>query len=189
MGMGSKIESWVSKGSHKSQDFFGKLFMSRGPPKPLTAKYDLLALDNTAYILDGKWHAEVVISVFNRKDEKRWHKFEEEILKLLNVPQGTVRWSRVEYFLAVPISNVNVDLREAGGGPEFTVGPTQYNGIMAQEVAIRTAERNWTQNETTVFDVLAPSDFPDKQSFSTIFAEETGWGIISGKRSLENSDR
>jgi hypothetical protein len=180
MGLGSKLESWVSKTSHKSQDFIGKFFMPRGPPKPLTAKYDLQALDNTAYILDGKWHAEVVISIFNRKDKNRWHRFEEEILRLLNVPQGTIQWKRVEYFLAIPIANVDVVLREAGGGPEFTVGPTQYNGIMAPEVALLTAERIWTQNETTVFDIVAPNDFPDKQCFTTVFAEETGWGIISG---------
>ena len=180
MGLGRKFESWVSKASHKSQDFVGKFFMPSGPPKPLTAKYDVQALDNTAFIADGKWTAEIVISIFNRRDEERWHAFEREILRLLGVPRNKIRWDRVEYFLAIPAANIDIVLREFGGGPEFTVGPTQYNGIMAPEVALPTGEKVWTQNQTTVYDIVPPQDFPDRQSFTTIFAEEFGWGIISG---------
>lgn len=154
--------------------------MPRGPPRTLTRKDDMLALDNTAFISEGKWTAEIVISIFNRKDLRRWHLFEQEVLGRIRISRERVKWSRVEYFLSIVSPNVDVVLREAGGGPAFTVGPTQYNGIMAPEVALPTGEKVWAQNQTTVFEIVPPNDFPDHPSFTTVFAEEVGWGIISG---------
>ena len=181
MGIGLKIESILSKASHKGEAMVGGILKRpKGPPKPLTNAQDLQALDNTAFKVDGKWTAEFVISVFDRRDEKRAHTAEEEILSVLGVKKGELHWSRVGYFVAVPRENISVDLRQVGGKTTFTVGPTQYNGIMSPEVAIPYEGINWVQGNQTVFDVITPPGFPERHNLTTGFAEETGYGIISG---------
>ena len=158
----------------------GILKKPKGPPKPLTKAQDIEALDNTAFKVNGQWTAEFVISVFDRRDENRTHKAEEEILSVLGVKKGELNWTRVGYFVAVPRENISVDLRQVGGKTTFTVGPSQYNGIMSPEVAIPYEGTNWVQGNQAVFDVVTPPDYPEQHNLTTVFAEETGYGIISG---------
>jgi hypothetical protein len=181
MGIGSAIESAISKGSHKAQDWIGThLNKPRGPPTLLSPENELQALDNTAFKVNGQWTAEFVISIFDRKDEKKAHKLEEEVLSIIGVKKGELSWDRTKYFVAIPRQNVNVVLRQAGGTQEFTVGPTQYNGIMAPEVPFPDEGRNWGQADQTVFEIVTPPGYPARPSFRTFFGEETGYGIISG---------
>lgn len=181
MGIGSKVGSALSKASHKGEAMVGGLLKKpRGPGKPLTKAQDLQALDNTAFKVNGQWTAEFVISIFDRHDEEKAHKAGEEILSLLGVKKGEVRWSRVHYFIAVPRENINVDLRQVGGQITFPVGPTQYNGIMSPEIAIPNEGTNWVQGNQAVFDVMTPPDYPERHNLTTVFAEETGYGVISG---------
>ena len=152
----------------------------RGPSSPLTAASDIQPLDNTAFLVDGKWTAEIVISAFDRADERRAQKIEEEVLSIIG-QSGKISWDRVKYFLAIPKKNITVDLREVSNTQVFRVGPTEYNGIMAPEVPFPTDGKIWAQNSRTEFEIVPPKDFPDKRSFTTVFAEETGYGIISGE--------
>src|SRR2546423_1071557 len=92
----------------------------------LSANDDLVALDNTAYLLNGVWTAEFVISVFSRKDEEA---IKEKVEHLLEYAQflGVTRdvdtlqriGERMKYFVAVPRKDVSVLLR--GVGAEFKV--------------------------------------------------------------------
>jgi hypothetical protein len=181
MGIGSTIESAISKGSHKAQEWIGThLDKSRGAPTLLSPENDLMAFDNTAFKVNGQWTAEFVISIFDRRDEKKAHKVEEEILSLLGVKKGELSWERIGYFVAIPRQNINVILRQANGAQEFTVGPTRYNGIMAPEVPFPDEGRLWGQADQTVFDIVTPPGYPGHPCFKTFFGEETGYGIISG---------
>lgn len=71
-------------------------------------------------------------------------------------------------------------MRQVGGTTTFTVGPSQYNGIMSPEVAIPYEGTNWVQGNQAVFDVVTPPGYPEQHNLTTVFAEETGYGIISG---------
>ena len=153
---------------------------SRGSQNPLTNTLDLQALDNTAFRVNGQWTAEFVVSVFDRRDEEKFRKAEEEILSILPVKKGELSWSRIEYFVAVPRENISVDLRRVGANMTFTVGPTQSNGIMSPEVAIPYEGITWVQGNQAVFDVMTPPGYPERHNLNTVFAEETGYGVISG---------
>ena len=181
MGLGSKMEHMLSEASHKASEMVGHAMMKlQGRPRVLSPKDDLLALDNTAFLKQGKWTAEFVVSVFDRGDETRSHKIEEEILSLFRVPKGKLEWNRIKYFVAVPRPNVKVDLYQHGESNVFTVGPTQYNGIMSPELAFPLDAQSYSQGDTIVFDVVIPKDFPETHNHTTVFAEETGYGVISG---------
>jgi hypothetical protein len=184
MGIGSDIASALSKASHKGEQLIGKLSMKgKGAPKPLSSADDLLALDNTAFKVAGQWTAEFVISIFDRHDEIRMemvHKVEKEIRDCIGIKKGEVSWPRIEYFVAVPRMNIMTELRQVGGKITFPVGPTQYNGIMSPEIAIPNEGKDWAQGDQTVFDVVTPPGFPETHNLTTIFGEETGYGIISG---------
>lgn len=181
MGLGTLIGSGLSKASHKGEKLISSLVKKpSGPPQPLSNANDLQALDNTAFLVDGKWTAEFVISIFDRSDEKKAHKAEEEFLSLLGVKKGELEWSRVEYFVAVPRQNIFVELRQTGSNIVFPVGPTQYNGIMNPEIEIPLDGRNWVQGNQSVFDVVTPPGYPERHNLTTVFAQETGYGVISG---------
>lgn len=103
MGLSSKMGSVLSKASHKGEAMVGGILKKpKGPPKPLTKAQDIEALDNTAFKVNGQWTAEFVISVFDRRDENKAHKAEEEILSVLGIKKGELNWTRVGYFVAVP---------------------------------------------------------------------------------------
>ena len=181
MGIGSAIGSALSKASHKGEAMMGQVWKKpRGPAKPLTRALDLEALDNTAFKVNGQWTAEFVISLFDRHDEKKFAKAVEEILSILHVKKGELSLSRIEYFVAVPRENISVDLRRVGANMTFTVGPTQSNGIMSPEVAIPYEGIDWVQGNQAVFDVMTPPGYPERHNLNTVFAEETGYGVISG---------
>ena len=144
----------------------------------------MVALDNTAFRVNGQWTAEFVISIFDRSDEKKAHKLEEEVLSLLGVKKGELNWKRIEYFVAVPRQNLFVELRQVGGNTVFPVGPTLYNGIMNPEIAIPFEGRDWVQGNQAVFDVITPPGYPDRHNLTTVFAQETGYGVISGMHFL-----
>jgi hypothetical protein len=181
MGLGSLIESTLSKASRKGEQMIGSaLYKSKGPPTQITSADDLIALDNTAFRVNGQWTAEFVISIFDRSDEKKAHKLEEEVLSLLGVKKGELRWNRVEYFVAVPRRNLFVELKQVGGNTVFPVGPTLYNGIMNPEIALPFEGRDWVEGNQAVFDVITPPGYPDRHSLTTVFAQDTGYGVISG---------
>ena len=148
----------------------------------LSANDDLVALDNTAYLLNGVWTAEFVISVFSRKDEEA---IKEKVEHLLEYAQflGVTRdvdtlqriGERMKYFVAVPRKDVSVLLR--GVGAEFKVGPTRKNGVMSV-----LKEVPWTREvgSTSVFNVVPPPRYPEQHFLNTVFAREEGWTIISG---------
>jgi hypothetical protein len=181
MGLGDAVESTLTTATHVAWDVEAKAFEKwHGPPKMLTAQDDLQALDNTAFIKDGKWTAEFVISIFDRRDENRSHKLAEELMGLLNVKKGEVHWTRIEYFVAVPRENICLDLLQEGGSHVFQVGPTYPNGIMSQDITFPDEGRRWVQGDRTKFNVITPPSFPDHHDLTTGFAQETGWGVISG---------
>jgi hypothetical protein len=180
MGLGKAIESGLTKATQEVNDALGK---PPGPPKMLMSKDDLLALDNTAFIKNGKWTAEFVISIFDRHDENRAQKFAEameEIVSWLKIEKEKIYWRRVEYLVAVPRENISVDLLQAGGSHRFQVGPTYSNGIMSPEIAFPDEGKTWNQSDRVNFDLITPPDFPERHSLTTVFAQETGWGVISG---------
>ena len=182
MGIGTRVEGMLSRFARKAQTATAQ-FMSipEGTPRTLTPQDNLLALDNTGFRVDGQWVAEFVISVFDRYDEERAHKLEEQITTLLRLKKGEVRWSRIGYFACVPRQNVSVNLRQADpAGTDFTVGPTQHNGIMSPERPIPNYGEVWKQGDTTVFDVVLPPEFPEAHNHTTVFGEELGYGVISG---------
>ena len=184
MGLGDAVESTYTRASQAAWEVESKAFERlRGPPKMLTAENDLQALDNTAFIKDGKWTAEFVISIFDRRDENKSHKLAEEVMGILHVKKGEVHWRRIEYFVAVPRENINVDLLQAGGTQVFQVGPTYPNGIMSQEIAFPDEGRTWVQGNRIKFNVITPPGFPDYHDLTTGFAQEAGWGVISGNSS------
>ena len=181
MGLGDAIESTLTNTSQAVWNVETKTFdRFRGPPRMLTADDDLQALDNTAFIKDGRWTAEFVISIFDRRDERRSHKLADELMSFLKVEKGEVHWRRIEYFVAVPRENISVDLSQVGGNQVFRAGPTYPNGIMSQEIAFPDEGRNWTQGDRVTFNVVTPPDFPEHHDLTTVFAQETGWGVISG---------
>ena len=181
MGLGDVVESTLTTATHAAWDVEAKAFEKwHGPPKMLTDQDDLQALDNTAFIKDGKWTAEFVISIFDRRDENRSHKFADELMGLLHVKKGEVHWTRVEYFVAVPRENICLDLLQEGGTSIFQVGPTYPNGIMSKNIAFPDEGRRWVQGDRTKFNVITPPSFPDHHDLTTGFAQETGWGVISG---------
>ena len=185
MGLGDAIESSLTKATrvawHVETKAFDKI---RGPPEMLTPDDDLQALDNTAFLKDGKWTAEFVISIFDRRYENKSHKLAEEIMSLLKVETEEVHWRRIEYFVAVPRENICVNLLQDGGTQVFQVGPTYPNGIMSQEIAFPDEGKTQVQGDRITFNVVTPPDFPEHHDLTTIFAQETGWGIISGTLSL-----
>lgn len=186
MGIGSTMGSVISKGSQKAQDWVeAHLNKLKGTPTMLSPENELQALDNTAFKVNGQWTAEFVISIFDRKDERRAHKLEEEVLSVIRVKKGELSWERIKYFVAVPKENISVVLRQVGGTQEFLVGPTQSNGIMAPEIPFPDEGRLWRQADQTVFEIIPPPDHSACPSFRTVFGEETGYGIISG--TLSNS--
>ena len=182
MGIGTRIEGVLSRLSRKVHTVTDPVLSApEGAPRILTPEDNLLALDNTAFRVDGQWIAEFVISVFDRYDEEKAHKLEQEITSLLRLKKGEIRWSRIGYFACVPRQNVFVNLRQTDpAGTVFTVGPTQHNGIMSPECPIPNYGRGWTQGDTTVFDVVLPPEFPEAHNHTTIFGEELGYGVISG---------
>jgi len=185
MGFGDAIESTLTKTTQAVWNVEAKTFERfKGPPRMLTVDDDLQALDNTAFIKDGKWTAEFVISIFDRRDETKSHKLAEELMSLLNVKKGEVHWKRIEYFVAVPRENICVDLLQAGGTQVFQAGPTYPNGIMSQEIAFPDEGKTWTRGDRVVFNVITPPNFPELHNLTTVFAQETGWGVISGIASV-----
>ena len=159
-----------------------------GNPRDVTPNDDLEALTNTAFRINGQWVAEFVISVFDRQDETKAHAAEAEVMHMLRVGKGMISWDRIKYFVAVPRENVKVALRQISGNQVFEVGPTRSNGIMNPEVVIPSELNNWRQGDYVVFEVLTPPEYIERHTFTTVFAEETGWGVISGIHySLKNS--
>jgi len=147
----------------------------------LDGKDELLALDSTAFKVNGKWTAEFVISIFSKRDDEVAHKLEEEILALFGASKDAVEWSRLKYFIAIPRQNVLVNLKMVDGNESFTVGPTDYNGIMSPEFAFPIDRQTWAQGETTKFEVVPQNGFDQRPNFTTFFAEDGGVGVISGK--------
>jgi hypothetical protein len=181
MGLGSLIGSALSKVSQKGEEMvISVMKKSRPPPLPITNANDLQALDNTAFRVNGQWVAEFVISVFDRCDEEKVHKFEKYLSSLLDVERGEIFWERIQYFVAVPKENFFVQLRHIDANAVFSAGSTQSNGIMNPELVIPSEGMNWIQGSQAVFDVITPPGFPERYIFRTIFAEETGYGVISG---------
>ena len=151
-----------------------------GSPRDVTPNDDMEPLTNTAFRINGQWVAEFVISIFDRQDENKAHVAESEVMHMLGVGKGIISWDRIKYFVAVPRENVKVALQQISGGQVFEVGPTRSNGIMSPEVVIPTEFNNWRQGDHTVFEVLTPPEYIERHTFTTVFAEETGWGVISG---------
>jgi hypothetical protein len=189
MGLSSTIESALSKASHTGEDFIGNTYMRmQGPPKPLTGKDEVQALDNTAFKVNGQWTAEFVVSVFDRQDEERCHKAENEIMSIIGVKKGELYWDRIKYFVSWPRTNVSVDMRQIDGSQTFAVGPTQYNGIVSHEVTIPVENDGLAQGQSVVFEVLPPNGVDGYDKMTTFFADETGYGVISGYFFLMKSD-
>jgi hypothetical protein len=181
MGIGSRVESMFSRFSHKAEKATAEALMPvEGAPRPLNPKDNLLALDNTAFRVNGQWSAEFVISVFDRFDEDKAHRMEHEISILLRLKKGELRWSRIGYFVCIPRPNVTVDLRQVPSGTMLNVGPTQFDGIMSVEHPIPDHGRVWRTGDKTVFDVVLPPGFPEAHNFTTVFGEDGGFGVISG---------
>jgi hypothetical protein len=182
MGIGSRVGNMLSSFSHKAEKATAEAFMpAEGIPRPLNPNDNLLALDNTAFRVNGQWIAEFVISVFDRFDEDKAHRIEQEISMLLHLKKGELRWSRIGYFVCVPRSNVTVDLRQVSSdGAVLNVGPTQFNGIMSVEHPIPNHGQAWHTGDKTVFDVVLPPEFPEAHNLTTVFGEEGGFGVISG---------
>jgi hypothetical protein len=180
MPLAARIESAVSRSSHRAQQFIGRLFSKRGTPTALDGKDELLAFDNTAFKVKGKWTAEFVISIFSKRDDEIAHKLEEEILALFGISKDAVEWSRFKYFIAIPRQNVIVDLKMVDGKEPFTVGPTEYNGIMSSELAFPIDGHTWVHGEATKFEVVPQNGFDQRPNFTTFFAEDRGIGVISG---------
>lgn len=181
MGLGKEIESDLSNVTRedfaKVDEAFGK---PHGASKMLTPNDDLLALDNTAFIKDGKWTAEFVISIFDRREENRVQKAMEKISSWLEIEKTKIHWRRVEYLIALPRNHISVDLLQAGGSHIFQVGPTYSNGIMSPEIAFPNEDKTWAQGDRVNFDLVTPPDFPEHHNLTTVFSQETGWGVISG---------
>lgn len=182
MGIGSRVGNMFSKISHKAEKATAEaLRPAEGTPRPLNPKDNLLALDNTAFRVNGQWIAEFVISVFDRFDEAKAHRLEQEISLLLRLKKGELRWSRIGYFVCVPRQNVTVDLRRvAPDEPVINVGPTESNGIMSVEHPIPDHGQVWRTGDKTVFDVVLPPEFPEAHNLTTVFGEVSGFGVISG---------
>jgi hypothetical protein len=177
----SSVGSMLSNASHEARDMRDRVIMSReGTPRGLTPNDNLQALTNTAFRLDGQWVAEFVISVFDRKDEGKAQRAEEEIMSALRIGEGVISWDRIRYFFAVPRENVNIALKHVRGDQVFQVGPTRSNGIMNPEAVIPPELNGWKQGDYTVFEALTPPEYIERHTLTTIFAEETGWGVISG---------
>ena len=101
-------------------------------------------------------------------------------MSMLRVNEHELSWERIKYFVAVPRENVKVALRQIGGTQPFDVGPTRSNGIMDPQVSIPQEFNHWKQGDHTVFEVMTPPNYKEQHTITTIFAEETGFGIISG---------
>ena len=181
MGLGKEIESGLTKvtreGEAKVDEALGK---PPGTSKMLTPNDDLLALDNTAFIKNGKWTAEFVVSIFDRREENRVQEFAEKISSWLEIDKREIHWRRVEYLIALPREHISVDLLQAGGSHVFEAGPTYSNGIMSPEIAFPDEDKTWVQGDRVNFDLITPPDFPEHHNLTTVFAQETGWGVISG---------
>jgi len=163
-------------------------------PRELDKDDDLVALDNTAFRVNGKWCAEFVISVFSRRDQAAVDKKVTEFLDYakifgINPNSETLKiiQERVKYFVAVPREDVKVRLQ--GNHGEFSVGPTQENGIMSVVGEIPQTN-NERQGDSLVYRVVEPAGYDptENQTFTTTFSEERGWAIISGMISLDQTN-
>ena len=179
--IGSSFSSVLTSATHRAREIRDSLIMGmHGRPRQIALGDDLVCLYNTAYRVNGQWAAEFVISVFDRHDEVKAHAVEEVLMRILRVNRGELIWDRIQYFVSVPRENVAVVLRQIGGHRDFEVGPTRSNGIMDPQVMLP-AELNHLKQGTIVnFEVLTPPGYLERHILTTIFAEETGFGVISG---------
>jgi len=179
--MGSSLSSLLTKATQKGRQMRDSLIMGmHGPPRQLVLDDDLVCLYNTAYRVNGQWCAEFVISVFDRHDEIKAHALEEALMQILQVNREELIWDRIQYFVAVPRENVSVFLRQLGGRSDFQVGPTRSNGIMDPQVTLPSEFNHLTQGTVINFEVLTPPGYREQHILTTIFAEQTGFGVISG---------
>lgn len=178
---GSSFSSLLTNAAHKARELQDSLIMSwHGRPRELVLDDDLVCLYNTAYRVNGQWAAEFVISVFDRSDEAKAHLYEEALMRILGVRKGELIWDRIQYFVAVPRENVDVVLRQIGGHRDFRVGPTRSNGIMDPQIILPGEFNHLGQGAIVNFEVQTPPGYKERHIATTIFAEEGGFGVISG---------
>ena len=179
--IGSSFSSMLTKATQKGRQMRDSLIMGmHGPPRQLVLDDDVVCLYNTAYKVNGQWCAEFVISVFDRHDEIKAHVAEEALMRILGVNRGELIWDRIQYFVAVPRENVAVVLRQIGGQRDFQVGPTRSNGIMDPQVILPGEFNHLLQGAVVNFEVMTPPGYKERHILTTIFAEDTGFGVISG---------
>src|SRR5579859_3652308 len=178
---GTSFSSLLTNATHRAREMQDSLIMGwHGRPRQLVLDDDLVCLYNTAFRVNGQWAAEFVISVFDRSDETKAHRYEEALMRILRGNKGELIWDRIQYFPAVPRENVNVTLRQIGGVRDFQVGPTRSNGIMDPQVMLPAELNHLGQGAIVNFEVQTPPGYKERHVVTTIFAEEGGFGVISG---------
>ena len=155
--------------------------LDTGPTRPLTRDDDVVALDNTAFREGNEWKAEYVLSVYSKEDAEKLREKAEDLLKFFHIDPESVLLdrigSRMKFFFAVPRTGVEVTLK-GDNGMEFVVGPTLANGILSY---MKQFGEGWSPpGGSSKYTVIGSGDQEDQYHLETTFAEETGWGIISG---------
>src|SRR5579859_1728228 len=148
--IGSALSNAENRTSHMANNMAMRF---AGPPQPLIPEYDLKALDNTAFLVNGRWTAEFVIAVFKREDGRNAEAVQTELAVTLGTRKEQILWERVRYFLSNPIHNVRLVLLQRGGNQPFYAGVTGHNGIMSAEIPFPQYDHLWFQAHRTLFDV------------------------------------
>ena len=150
------------------------------PSRPLSADDDVVALDNTAFHDGTEWKAEFVISVFNKLAAEKLQERVDELLRFVHIDPDDMMLDRIgkraKFFFASPQREVEVPL-QAEVGDEFVVGPTRNNGILSY---LKRFGDHWLPSSPTLTFTVSGDYSSHNLSLRTIFAEESGWGIISG---------
>ncbi|KAG0639019.1 hypothetical protein HOY80DRAFT_1022781 [Tuber brumale] len=168
-----------------------KFGLDRALPTPVTKGQEVWLFDNTAFPTPGqpgKWSAEFVAAYFDEDSGSDAAKVVAEVADLLGFAgdeEAEARIAeRVEPFLNRILSRKYVDVmfggkasegRVNGGAGVLTLGPAEKYGISTNELVL--------PGEGYVDDQVVESSavlVEGKAAMRTAFAEEVGWGVISG---------
>lgn len=143
--------------------------------KPAGDGNEVWLLDNTAYLVDGKWNAEFVVAYFKKNGNGVSSLMASVANQLTGLGQGKleVRPDRIALFTTpiAPARSINVSSPSV---PDLKLGPSGSNGISSETHVL---EKGTT--DTTHFAASDPNLTP-YGSMTTEFADPTGWLVISG---------
>ena len=143
--------------------------------KPAGDGNEVWLLDNTAYLVDGKWNAEFVVAYFKKNGNGVGSLMASVANQLTGLGKGKleVRPDRIALFTTpiAPARSINVSSPSV---PELNLGPSGSNGISSETYVLEKGTTDVMQ-----FAALDPNLTP-YGSMNTDFADPRGWLVISG---------